>query len=89
MQRYTVDRLEDQDWAVLEDEHSRTLTIPIAWLPAGVREGDVIAVTDDGGGPGARILRFELDPAGKDERLEQARALRNALGRGPEGDVAL
>jgi hypothetical protein len=85
---YTIDRLENGEWAVLEDEQGRTFTVPRAWLPGGVREGDIIAVSDAPGGD-ARLLRFVIDQHERDERLAEARRRRAQLPRGPKGDVSL
>ncbi len=89
MPRYTIDRFEGGDWAVLEDDQARTFRIPRHWLPPGAREGDVLTVSTDAAESGACVLRFELDPAGREERLDQARRLREQLPRGPKGDVSL
>ncbi len=43
--QYGVDRIEDGGWVVLEDGDARTFTVSRGWLPADVREGDVVSVT--------------------------------------------
>jgi len=86
--RYTIDRLE-ADWAVLEDEQGRTFSIPRSWLPADAGEGSVLKAFDDVVDGAAKVLRFELDPTARDERLKEARSLREQLPRGPKGDVSL
>ena len=87
MTRYTIDRLEDDEWAVLEGEGPR-LTVPRGWLPAHAREGDVLKVTE-ADESGVRVVRFELDPAARDAHLEEARRLRDRIPRGPKGDISL
>jgi Protein of unknown function (DUF3006) len=87
--RYTIDRFEADEWAVLEDEGARTFTVPRAWLPSGVREGDVLKQSSTAKGASAKAVRFELDPSAREEQLAKARARRDALPRGPKGDVSL
>ena len=89
MTRYTLDRVESGNWAVLEDEHATTFRVPRAWLPPDTREGDVVTVSAEASEPGAAVLRFVLDADARAEQLEQARQLRGRLPRGPKGDVSL
>ena len=89
MERYTIDRIEDGAWAVLEGPDRRTFDIPVAWLPAGAREGDVLRVTAEASVPSTRMLRLELDPEARKERLEEVRRRRENLPRGPKGDISL
>ena len=86
--RYTIDRFEGDDWAVLEDEAARTFTVPRHWLPATVQEGEVLEIslhTD----AEAHILRVVVDAQGRDERLAEATRRRRRLPRGPRGDLSL
>jgi hypothetical protein len=89
MSRYTIDRFESGDWAVLEDERAQTFRIPKPWLPSEAREGDVLTVSEERGSDGGQSLRFELDPTTHEERLAEARRLRDQLPRGPKGDISL
>lgn len=89
MTRYTIDRFEGSEWAVLEDERAHTLTVPRQWLPSSAREGDVLKTFETAEAVGATTIRFELDPAARDEQLTKARQRRDALPRGPKGDVSL
>ena len=89
MARYAIDRFEGGEWAVLEDDEARTFRVPRHWLPPAAREGDVVNATEQDAGTGSRVLRFELDPAARQARLDQARRLRDQLPRGPKGDVSL
>ena len=88
MPLYTVDRFEGSEWAVLEDEHARTLRVPRSSLPGDAREGAVLNASV--GADGATTsLRFELNPEKREERLAEARRLRAQLPRGPKGDLEL
>jgi DUF3006 family protein len=87
--RYTIDRFEGGEWAVLEDERARTFTVPRDWLPSGAREGDVLKASDTPEETNAKTIRFELDSAAQDEQLTRARQRRDALPRGPKGDISL
>lgn len=62
---YIVDRMEG-DWAVLEDENRQMSDLPLADLPAGIREGDLLEQ-----GPQGWTLRPEL----RAQRLARNRAL--------------
>lgn len=88
MPLYTVDRFEGPDWALLEDETARALRVPRNWLPVDVREGDVIDASV-APRPGATSVVFELDPKKREERLNDARKLRDRLPAGPKGDLSL
>lgn len=41
---YIIDRFEG-DWAVIETENRQTFNLPREILPAGTREGDVLAIS--------------------------------------------
>ena len=68
---YTVDRIEG-DRAVLEDENRQVSDLPLAELPAGLREGDLLEQTPEGW-----LLRPEL----RAQRLAHNRALLEKLKR--------
>ena len=86
---YTIDRFEDGDWAVLEDNNARTFNIPRAWLPPTASEGDVVRCVPRDDAADSRSVSFELDSASRAEQLARARQLRDRLPRGPKGDVSL
>ena len=87
--RYTIDRFEGADWAVLEDERARTFPVPRRWLPVGVAEGDVLNASDTESDNGHRVLHFEIDVTAREERLKHATHLRQTLPQGPKGDISL
>jgi len=89
MPRYTIDRFEGDDWAVLEDDGARTLTVPRPWLPVAAREGDVLNVSEESPEPTVQSVQFELDPQARDERRADAARKRDELPRGPKGDISL
>lgn len=86
--RFTIDRFEDHGWAVLEDEHGTTFRVPGNWLPANVREGDVLDSDQEHTAEGL-VLRLQVNSAAREERLASAKRLRDELPRGPKGDVSL
>ena len=94
---YVVDRLEDADLVILEDEQGRSLTVPRAWLPNELGEGDVVVVeqqeliSEDEAGftTSYRGLDVYVDHAATQARRERADDLRNSLPKGPEGDLSL
>jgi hypothetical protein len=87
--RYTIDRFDGNNWVVLEDETARTFTVPRSWVPSGAREGDVVKTLRAADDTSTTTIRFELDPEARDEQRANARARRNALPRGPKGDISL
>ncbi len=87
--QYGVDLIEDGGWVVLEDGDARTFKVPRAWLPANVREGDVVSVSPEEDAEGVRCGRFVIDPAARQERLHEAQRRRDRLPKGPKGDVSL
>jgi hypothetical protein len=88
MPRYTIDRFEAQ-WAVLEDDRGRTFNVPVHWLPADVREGDVLTVSQQLASDGGHLLAFTLDTHARAERLANAAKRLEAAPRGPKGDIKL
>lgn len=86
---YTIDRFDDSDWAILEDEDARTFGIPRKWLPSPVREGDVIKIVQYPAESGSSLLRVEIDATARAQRLGEVGELRQQLRRGPKGDVSL
>lgn len=89
MTLYTVDRFEGDEWAVLEDDQAHTVRVLRRSLPANTREGDVLDAVEHADAAGALVLQFELNPEAKEERLTEARRVRDSLPRGPKGDVSL
>lgn len=89
MSRYTIDRFEGADWAILEDEQARVFNVPRQWLPPGTHEGDVVQVSKNTTEATMWSLRFEIDSASRNAQLVNARELRKRLLRGPKGDVSL
>jgi hypothetical protein len=77
--RLVVDRFEG-DLVVVGDGGGRFLDLPRWLLPAGLREGDVVAVRGEGEGPGARVeLRVDSQAAGA-ARAEAAEILARLRG---------
>lgn len=92
--RYTLDRFEDNDLAVLEREDGQTFTLPKGWLPKNMKEGDVLKVETalelEELEPGElNAVYFERDKDATQERLERMKGIRAVLPKGPEGDITL
>jgi hypothetical protein len=88
MPRFTIDRFENPDWVVLENEGAQTFRVPRGWVPRDAREGDVLNATEDGSADSVR-LHFKIDPSAKQERFNDATRLRDGLPRAPKGDISL
>lgn len=72
MTRYTIDRFEGSEWAVLEDEQGTTFLVPRRWLPTQARERDVVVEAEQAPDADTVSLRLQLDPKRRDERLADA-----------------
>lgn len=73
---FILDRVVD-GLATLEAEDGTTITVPSPQLPAGAKEGDVLTA------------HLTVDPHATARRRREVEALRNALPRGPSGDLTL
>lgn len=85
---YTIDRFEDNGWAVLEREDGETFNIPADWLPEDAQDSHVLTLELDTQGKESR-LRFVLDDEKTARRREDAKARWEGLPKGPEGDIEL
>lgn len=87
--RYVVDSVEE-NVAALEGG-GRLLHLPLALLPTGVREGDVLAVFRSEEGDGGCTLRVRIDRAATGDALRRSRAQLDALPpqADPGGDIVL
>lgn len=87
---FIVERFEGE-LAVLEREAGVALELPRAWLPAAAREGDVLRLrmTNAVASGTTSFLRFTVDEGETAKRRARATELREALPKGPEGDLAL
>ncbi len=74
--RYAVDRTEDNGIAVLEREDGRIVEIALASLPAGIKTGDRLELTD------GAFVRIDAEP----ERRRIARKYRKIFGGKKRGD---
>jgi hypothetical protein len=70
--RWIVDGIEE-GVARLEADGERIFTLPVSLLPAGVREGQVLAVVWSGS-DGSTVLTITIDPAATADALEKSRA---------------
>lgn len=69
MQYYAIDRIEG-GFAVCEDDDGARVILPLAQVPDGAREGDVLALEDG---------RYTVDAPETARRRAQARALEDEL----------
>jgi hypothetical protein len=90
----TIDRFEEDEWAVLEGDDGESMRVPASWLPSAAREGQVLRLergAEDGlhAEPNSVQLRFTVDEAETERRQARADEIRRSLPRGPEGDIEL
>ncbi|MGL4609044.1 MAG: DUF3006 domain-containing protein [Trueperaceae bacterium] len=45
MNRFVLERFEDNGWAMLERDDGELCQVPRAWLPSAAREGHVLAIS--------------------------------------------
>ena len=76
MPRYTINRFEGTDWAVLADEQGSTFLVPRRWLPTQACEGDVVKEAEQAPDADTVSLRLDLDPKAREERLANLERLR-------------
>lgn len=85
---WTVDAVEEGIAALEAD--GRLIHLPVALLPAGVREGDVLSAerSEDANGS---VLRIRVDRAATEAALQRSRAQLNAMrpANDPGGDIVL
>lgn len=85
---WTVDSIEE-GIAAVEEQGGRMIRVPAWLLPDGVREGDVVAVTREGG-DGAAVLTFRVDREATERALARSREQVERLrSRDPGGDIVL
>lgn len=88
VETWIVDRIEEGR-AVIERALHETIALPLALLPAGVREGDALRVTvrADDAGSAVTIVRDEAETG---RRAADAQRLLDAVKRtDPGGDITL
>ncbi len=81
---WVLDRIEDQDRAVLISEGGDIREVPLAALPGDVREGDALRESLQEG-----KARYAMDRAATAALKEKAEQLRSSLRRGPSGPISL
>ena len=88
MRHWVVDSIEEGVAAVHQD-NGRLVHVPAWILPAGTREGDVLAV-EHGGADGASSLRITIDRAATEAALRRsAEQVEQRLPHDPGGDIIL
>ena len=85
---YTIDRFEDNGWAVLERPDGQTFNVPREWVPEDANEGDVLRLELATQSEASRLL-LVVDRAEGHQRRENAEERRARLPKGPEGDLEL
>ena len=85
---YTIDRFEDNGWAVLERPDGVTFIVPAAWLPDEAQEGHILSLGAQLGTK-TSTLHLSIEVEATERRVEEARRKRDALPKGPPGDIEL
>lgn len=93
-QRWVVDEIEERV-ASVEVEGGKMITVPLATLPTGVKQGHVLAVRRELSADGKRAtVTIEIDEAATEQALAASAAQvdairRQSAKRDPGGDVSL
>ena len=87
--RFVIDSIEE-GMAALEADGG-LLHLPLALLPRGAREGDVLTVAREDADDGGCVLRLRIDAAATGEALRRSREQLAALPpqNDPGGDIVL
>lgn len=85
---YVVEALEGPGVAALESNEGVRILVPRTWLPASAREGHVLQITRSER-DGRTSVRVAIDEAATEERRSAMRERREALPKGPKGDLDL
>ena len=91
---WSIDSIEE-GMARIEDDGGRMLTVPVAMLPAGAKEGQLLRVTlSERTGGEAVATSITIDHAATAAALRKsaattAEAMKNSAKRDPGGDVIL
>lgn len=88
MKAFTVDRIEDGRWMVLEAESGEMISVPAAWGPEEVAEGDVLRAKVTRHARAATVA-FVMDEEAARGRRQELEKKRRRLRRGPGGDLRL
>ena len=68
----TIDRVEDNGWAVLEYGPNDTWPVPVRWLPDAATEGTVLRLIRTAGADESRV-QFVIDSATETARRTRVR----------------
>ena len=91
---WSIDSIEE-GMARIEEDGGRMLTVPVAMLPAGAKEGQLLRVTLSKGAGGEAVpISITIDHAATAAALKKsaattAEAMKNSAKRDPGGDVIL
>ncbi len=87
---FVIEALEDDHWAMLEDERGHALEVPRSWLPVRAREGDVVTIELTPAAEGTvQHVVFSLDAAATEARRRAMGERHERLPRAPSGDLDL
>ena len=88
MDHVTLERFEDNGWAVLERADGETFHVPRAWVPQNAKEGDVLSLELNAYAESSQIaLGLDVDETAR--RREEAQAWYDVTPKVGEGDLEL
>lgn len=85
---YTLDRFEDNGWAVLETPEGTMLDVPQAWLPTDAAEGDLLNVASDTDATESTVT-FTRDADATEARRRRMKSRRDRLSSSSDGPISL
>lgn len=88
MDQVTLERFEDNGWAILERADGETFNVPKGWIPQSAKEGDVLTLELNAYAESSKIaLRVDREETAR--RREEAQAWYDATPKVGEGDLEL
>lgn len=87
----SIDRFEDNNLVVLEDEQGTSITLPKHWLPPDVNEGDMVkaeAFNSEDAKSHSSVLILSRTTNAEPRKAELSK-MRASLPRVAEGDISL
>ena len=85
---YTLDRFEDNGWAVLETPEGTMLDVPRAWLPTNASEGDLLSVVPESEATESTVT-FARDTDATEARRQRLQSRRDRLSSSSDGPISL
>lgn len=88
MDHVTLERFEDNGWAVVERPDGETFNVPRSWVPGSAQEGAVLRLELNTDAESVQVA-LSIDHEETERRREEAQAWYDATPKVGEGDLEL